>query len=93
MDKNEVHMIENISEEDRFEYSVSDMDYKLRENLINTRKTKGYTKEDISKRSGLTREEIDSLERFGGHTTLSKLISYVIALDADIDVVKVVNDK
>lgn len=60
-----------------------EMDFK--QQLINTRKSKGFTQKDISRLSGLSQQAVSRLERKNGGT-LDSLLRYLSSMDMTLTI-------
>jgi DNA-binding XRE family transcriptional regulator len=73
-------------EPDLKEYiDVADKEYNLIKKLVQIRKEKNLTQNDISKKTGMKQQVISRFERYDSLPTLRSFIKYLDSMDIEID--------
>lgn len=78
-------MINSLSDNGKYLYSVEDQEYRLIENLVAERKRQSLTQADISLRTGMSQQAVSRIEKYGNKPSLTNLLKYMKALNLDIN--------
>lgn len=78
-------IVNNLSNEEKFDFICKEEEIKFIKNLVTYRKNKGISQRELAKITGLTQQAICSLEKLDRKPTLLNLIKYLKGLGLNIN--------